>query len=66
VVVWFAWFVQDNTVGLLHGLGMISVGEERSEKGLNETLIGFVDSIPDRVGNAAWARGRCVREFPKC
>jgi len=57
VVVWFAWFVQDNAIGLLHGLAMMSVGDEGSEQRWKEQLVGLVDLLPDRVRNTTWARG---------
>ena len=65
MVVRFAWFIQDNAICFLYGLRMISVGEERSKKRGEESLIGLVDSLPDRVRDAAPARGRSIRGFSK-
>jgi len=56
-VIWVAWFIQDNAVSLLHGVGVISVGEEGSELRWKELLVGFVEPLPDRVGDPTWARG---------
>jgi len=33
------------------------VGEEGSERGWKEQLIGLVDLLPYRVGNTTWAGG---------
>ena len=56
-VIRFAWFIQDNTVGLLHGNGVVTVGEERSEQGQKEAFIGLTDLLPDRVMNTTRFRG---------
>jgi len=53
----FAWFILDNTIGLLHGEGVVTVGEERSEQGRKELFVGLVDLLPDRVRNTTRARG---------
>jgi len=56
-VIRFPWFIQDNAVSLLHSLGVVSVREEGSQQRWKEPLVGLVDLLPDRVRNAAWARG---------
>jgi len=56
-VIRFARFIQDNTGGLLHGYGVVPVGEERSEQRWKESLVGLMDLLPDRVRNTTWARG---------
>jgi len=45
---------------------MISVGEERSKQGWEEQFIGLMDSFPDRVWDATWARGGGLGGFSKC
>ena len=39
------------------------MGKERSKKTGKESLIGLVDSLPDRVRDAARTRGRSIRDF---
>jgi len=39
--VWFAWFVQYNTVCLLQGLRVITVGKERSKQSLVDLFFFF-------------------------
>ena len=65
-VIRFAWFIQDNTVGLLHGEGVVTVGEERSEQGRKEPFVGLMDLLPDRIRNTTRARGGRVGGFSKC
>jgi len=56
-VIRFAWFIEDTTVGLLHGEGVVTLGEERSEQGRQEPFVGRMDLLPDRVRNTTRARG---------
>ena len=60
-----AWFVWDNAIDFLQSLRVISVGKERSKNRGEEPLIGLVDSLPDRVGDATRARGGSIRGFSK-
>jgi len=57
MVIGFAWFIQDNAVGLLHGYGVVPMGEKSSEQRWKKPLVGLMDLLPDRVRNTAWARG---------
>ena len=65
-VIGLAWFVQDNTVGLLHGYWVVPVGEERSKQRWKEPLVGLMDLLLDRVRNTTWAIGRRGGGFRKC
>jgi len=56
-VIRFAWFVQDNAVGHLHGYGVVSVGKEESEQRWKDPLVDLVHRLPDRVRNTTWTRG---------
>jgi len=56
-VIRFAWVVQDNAVGLLHGYRVVPVGKEGSAKSWKKLLVGLVNLLPDRVRNTTWARG---------
>ena len=44
-VIRFAWIIQDNAVGLLHGMGVVSVDEEGSEQRWKEQLVGLLDLL---------------------
>ena len=56
VLGWFAWFFQDDAIGPLQGLGVISMDKERSEKRSKEPFIRLMDTLPDRVGDTPWPR----------
>ena len=59
-VVWFAWFVKDDTIGSLPGLRVISMEQEGIEERWKEPFIGLIDSLPDRVEDTTRTRGRSV------